>query len=366
MRDCGDSIHRNVIIDRFRGLALIIILIDHVESVNSVHFLKQWTPVSLGWSDAAEGFVFLSGYTFGMVYNDRLNSRGGTAALLSAASRSLQIYSAYLLSLTVVLGIAFLLSGVYPDYVQLANLNELPFRHLAGALCFSNHPTAFSILSFYIVMLPFAVLLLVVSRRSLLMACSISLVLYGLASANPAFNFPTVVPRGGRWGFNPFCWQLLFFVSLVLGAKNGEYAKRKLLPGTATAISVLVVIASLLIKCGFDTGVLGPFGNMLHNHSWLSSKTNLGPLRLAHFFCVAWLLYCISSKWCAAPLASVFYTIEQWGQSSLPIFCIGLILTYLSLAVVRQCGISFLATIMVHVFCIVFCSWIAEYHLKDG
>ena len=64
----GSKSERDLRIDFFRGLALIIVLVDHVERMNGIEYVRGWTPTSLGFSDAAEGFIFLSGYVFGMVY----------------------------------------------------------------------------------------------------------------------------------------------------------------------------------------------------------------------------------------------------------------------------------------------------------
>jgi hypothetical protein len=44
-------------VDFWRGFALVVILIDHVPH----NILDLFTPQNFGFSDAAEGFIFLSG-----------------------------------------------------------------------------------------------------------------------------------------------------------------------------------------------------------------------------------------------------------------------------------------------------------------
>lgn len=54
---------RDLRLDYFRGLALILIFVDHIPG----NVLSNVTLHSVGFSDAAVVFVFLSGYTAGLV-----------------------------------------------------------------------------------------------------------------------------------------------------------------------------------------------------------------------------------------------------------------------------------------------------------
>ena len=94
---------RDLRIDFFRGLALYMIIFDHIAGDP----LSRLTYARLGFSDAAEIFVFLSGVSCGIVYS-RLLSRQGVGGLLRGVSwRALQIYTYYLIaSLVTILVIA--------------------------------------------------------------------------------------------------------------------------------------------------------------------------------------------------------------------------------------------------------------------
>ncbi|MFN9907133.1 MAG: OpgC domain-containing protein, partial [bacterium] len=48
---------RDLRLDLFRGVALMMIFINHVPG----NFASYWTHMNFGFSDAAEAFVFLSG-----------------------------------------------------------------------------------------------------------------------------------------------------------------------------------------------------------------------------------------------------------------------------------------------------------------
>src|ERR1700754_925260 len=63
---------RELRLDLFRGLALWLIYIDHV----SPDLLSWFTIRSYGFSDAAEIFIFISGYTAAFVYGRSMQQSG--------------------------------------------------------------------------------------------------------------------------------------------------------------------------------------------------------------------------------------------------------------------------------------------------
>ena len=52
-------------LDVFRGLCLVMIFINHVPG----NVLEAFTNRNFGFSDAAEGFVFMSGVAAGLAYS---------------------------------------------------------------------------------------------------------------------------------------------------------------------------------------------------------------------------------------------------------------------------------------------------------
>src|ERR1700686_1192266 len=90
---------RELRLDLFRGLALWLIFIDHV----SPDVLSWFTIRSYGFSDAAEIFIFISGYTAAFVYGRAMLESGfliGTARILR---RVWQIYLAHVFIVTIFL-----------------------------------------------------------------------------------------------------------------------------------------------------------------------------------------------------------------------------------------------------------------------
>ena len=63
---------RDLRLDFFRGLALVCIFIDHIPE----NYLGYFTLSAIGFFDAAEVFIFISGFTAALVYGRALATRG--------------------------------------------------------------------------------------------------------------------------------------------------------------------------------------------------------------------------------------------------------------------------------------------------
>src|ERR1700726_1900136 len=90
---------RELRIDLFRGLALWLIFIDHV----SPDVLDRFTIRSYGFSDAAEIFIFISGYTAAFVYGRAMIESGFLVATARIMRRVWQIYMAHVFLVTIFL-----------------------------------------------------------------------------------------------------------------------------------------------------------------------------------------------------------------------------------------------------------------------
>ena len=81
------STPRDLRLDFFRGVSLVFIFIDHVPE----NILSFFTLQGVAFFDAAEVFIFISGFTAALVYGRRLASKGAlyaTAQVLRRAWRS--------------------------------------------------------------------------------------------------------------------------------------------------------------------------------------------------------------------------------------------------------------------------------------
>jgi hypothetical protein len=78
-------------IDLFRGLALWWIFLDHIPGN-----IANWITIrNYGFSDAAEIFIFISGYTAALVYGRTMRDDGFPAAAAQILKRTWQVYVAH-------------------------------------------------------------------------------------------------------------------------------------------------------------------------------------------------------------------------------------------------------------------------------
>jgi hypothetical protein len=82
---------RDLRLDLFRGIANWAIFLDHIPN-NIVNWL---TMRNYGFSDAADLFVFISGYTAAFVYARIMLERGFIAGATRLLKRAWQIYVAH-------------------------------------------------------------------------------------------------------------------------------------------------------------------------------------------------------------------------------------------------------------------------------
>src|ERR1700730_4003945 len=102
---------RDLRLDLFRGAANWAIFLDHIphEGLSSI------TTRNYGFSDAADLFVFISGYTAACVFGRIMIERGGVAAASSLVKRASKLYAAHIIVLAVYIAIVGGLSLVLHD-----------------------------------------------------------------------------------------------------------------------------------------------------------------------------------------------------------------------------------------------------------
>ena len=142
--------------------------------------------------------------------------------------------------------------------------------------------------------------------------------------------------RSGVWYFNPFAWQLLFFLGAWI-ALGGADAIR---PIVRTRTVFWLAIAYLVFAVVVTMAIHSPdFGNFLP--SWVlqpfdpNDKTNLAPYRIVHLLALA----VVVTRFLPADSP-----ILQWrslvplikcGQNSLKVFCIGIVLSFCAHAAIE-------------------------------
>jgi hypothetical protein len=323
------GIDRDLRLDFFRGLALIFIFIDHIPD----NKLARLTLGSWNFCDAAEVFVFISGYTAALVFGREAERLGGRLAAVLILRRCWTLYVAH-----VFLFVIFMAEVSYsadrlanPMFVEEMNVDHfLKTPHLAvlNALLLTFQPAFMDILPLYIVLMLMLAALLPVIGRWPWLAIGLSAALYASAQRH-GVNLPTY-PHG-EWFFNPLAWQFLF----VLGACLG-YPRAAPWPAGLNAPWLYWLAAAVLAVC-IPVRVMMTVHDLLGldlppqtRWIWLvNSKTGLGVLRIVNFVALAYLAVCLAkpgARWLDwRPARQVILM----GQNSLYIFCLGIFLSYL-------------------------------------
>mgnify|MGYP000082494594 CR=1 FL=1 len=222
----GPSKPRDPRLDVFRGLALVMIFINHVPG----NPYEDYTNRNFGFSDAAEAFFMLSGMAAGLAYSGRfMQAQRRTGSLWAAIqpmwSRAWTLYMTQILLTAWAIAIfsaGALWFGV-PEMITKINLTRV-FGNTAEALVgipTLGHQLGYvNILPAYSVLLITAPIAILVGLRSpaLMMALSVAFwFLTGLYRWNiPAF------PNPGGWFFNPLAWQVLFVAGLMTGLSKRQ------------------------------------------------------------------------------------------------------------------------------------------------
>ncbi|WP_426135812.1 OpgC family protein [Pseudomonas sp. PWP3-1b2] len=319
-------------IDFFRGLALIFIFWDHVPH----NPLGQITLRNVGFSDAAEIFVFLAGFASVLAYGKVMQREGYLMACLKILRRTWVLYVVHIFLLAVLMGIVFFANSHVEtrDLVQEMGMTHFisdPQRALLDELLLRFKPNLMDPLPLYIVLLGSLPLVLPFMLRRPWAVVAVSLTVYLLA---PWMGWNLRAIADGVWYFNPVTWQLLFVLggAAAIRSQQPKAVETRALPRQPLfmAAAVYVVVAGVL--------TLSWRWPQIHDAVmpvWISewiypiSKTDLSPLRLLHFLALAYVTAKLlpTAGWTQNPVAA---QVCRMGRFSLEVFCLGVVLAPLA------------------------------------
>lgn len=341
MRSPGRT--RDVRLDVLRGLALLIIFVDHIPGV----IFAGLTPQAFGYADAAEAFVLIAGLAAYQAYARRFSENGVVLASLPIFNRVWQLYVTHLAVVVLVTGIAAYAARRFgdPNYLEALALDTFvadPVHAAWGVITLTFLPNYLDILPIYILFLA-ALPLVILSLRlhwSVPLAVSFSLWLAAQASG---INLPNM--QASRvWFFNPFAWQFIFVLGVVVahlsltGKLDWVATRRRLV--SAITIACLIYVGFSLISVA-PWRQIPAFANLILVDPAdlpVSDKTNLTALRLLDALAKAWLLAVLiprSARWLTSVPATL---IAYAGRQSLPVFVLGLVLSTIGGVIVRETG----------------------------
>jgi hypothetical protein len=337
---------RDLRLDFFRGIANWAIFLDHIPN-NAVNWI---TTRNFGFSDAADLFVFISGYTAAFVYANIMLSRGFIVGATRLTKRVWQLYVAHLVLFVVYVVAIGYLAQRYADpellhEFNVAGLIENPIETLRQGLLLNFKPVNLDVLPLYIVLMGFfpPVLWFMLRRPDITMLASLALY---FAARQFGWNLPAY--PYGEWYFNPLCWQLLFIFGAWFALGGARESQSIIQSRTLLYVAVAYLLFALVLTLA---GRIPGFGEMFPD--WLygafnpNDKTNLAPYRVLHFVIIALLVTRFVPKDWSALESKWLEPLIKCGQQSLAVFCVGVFLSFIGHFLLTMSSGSLLAQIVI-------------------
>ena len=320
---------RDLRLDFFRGLSLIFIFVDHVPETILTYFTLQ----AVVFFDAAEVFIFISGFTAALVYGRRLATKGALYATAQVLRRAFQLYVAHIfLMFLFIAEVSYSATAfknpMYNEEMRVADFLDEPHVAVIKALLLEFQPTFLDILPLYIVMLLIFPVVLLGMRCHWLVVLVPSALLY-LAVQVFDISVPAY-PEGHLWFFNPLAWQFLFVAGAVLGHSAIQGADLGRLTRLAYPFAIVVFALALAVRLSWTfNGLWDAVPALFLKELWPVDKNNLSPLRLVPFFALVVLIAVHVPRGARFLASRAARPLVLCGQQSLEIFCLGILLSAL-------------------------------------
>ena len=319
-------------LDMFRGLALVMIFINHVPGT----VYETFTNRNFGFSDAAEAFVFMSGMAAGLAYSGAFRSSGSLwLAIARPWARARQLYFVHLATTVMALGMFAAAAHWFGLYEVLGKNNiaalfSRPLEAMIGLPLLTHQLGYLNILPLYLTLLLVTPAFIMLGLRKPMWLLGISILVWVLAGQF-RINLPSY-PNSGGWFFNPFSWQLLFVIGLVSGMAMKEGRRfAPVRPWLFALCAVYLVFVLLWVKIPAlaetgraGLGVLSRLGLPFYM-TWFD-KAYLALPRLSHALALFYVLASIPamallarSRW-VAPL-------RLMGRQGLAVFATGTVIS---------------------------------------
>jgi hypothetical protein len=336
---------RDARIDVIRGLALLVIFINHMPG----NVVAAFMPHNFGFSDAADAFVILSGISATLAYGNLIERRGLAIGTLKLWARLWTLYIAHIAVFVIVCGVvaAAVTRTQNPLYLEAINIQPFfndTFEAVINALTLRYQPYYLDILPLYIVLLAMFPALYCGVRISPAATLAVSLAIWQVALLL-GLNLPNTGSSG--WFFNPFAWQVIFTVGVIIGraAQLGITApKLRWLDCAAGAFLLFALVVKL--SSGNPFGIAG-LNDWVDSVQLGSDKTHLAWSRLLHGASLAWL----AIRWLPGGSALLSHVagrgLAAIGRHSLDVFCVGIVLSIIGQIVLAETAFALGAQLLV-------------------
>ena len=320
--------NRDPRIDLLRGFALLTIFVDHIPYDS----LSRFTLRSFGFSDAAELFVFLAGYSAFLAYRPVFDYGGSYAGWKKIGRRCATLWAVHALLLAASFGILMLRRCLTAEPLPcLGPFLAAGVSGLVRGLTLQGLPTYLDILPLYIVLLAGTPLILFGLQRSVGATVAASLALQVLA-VHQGWTLPSQIDvrtPATAWTFNPLAWQFVFVLGAAMDCGRQRGWGWLIEPPRALKLACIAIL--LFGFLAIDPWQLWPnFAASLFPRAALSDdwKASAPPWRVLHG--LALLLLLLSSR--SVGRLAVWpglAAVRACGRAALPVFAAGCLLALL-------------------------------------
>jgi hypothetical protein len=312
---------RDLRVDFFRGLALWWIYTDHIPG----DILSNLSLRNFAMCDATEVFVLLAGYGAGLSYGMQLPIQGYVSTAADVLRRAWTLYIAHiflfmLFTAQVTYSATALNRITYLEETRLDVLGDDPYRSILEVLLLRFQPSLLNILPLYVVLMVFFAMTIWLLRWPRILFGA-SFAIYMVVRIT---NLNLAAWTGDNWFFDPFAWQFLFVIGVLLACAPPRMPSW---PRLVDALACVVLAAGLAVSIVIDPHprLLDWFSSSVFRYLVVEDKTGLHPFRLVSILALTWLcvrLIRVDQPWLRARWAAPLVLI---GQNSLPVFCSGIV-----------------------------------------
>ena len=308
IQNASIPLERDNRIDSMRGIMLILITINHYGG-----WITDYTSQPCGFVSDAEGFIFLSGFVFSLVYGKYIGNF--TTLVKKIIHRSFVVYRYHFL---MVIGLP-LITLFVPLAAErwkgmLSYFFTAPGKYIISSVILINQPSFIDILPMYSIFILFCWPMLVFLAKGWDVPAVIICVSFWILGQffDPVTYLSTHFFLGSTPGiFNIFSWQIIFFMGIYFGFRKKFCIPMGILGKKIISIPLLIVFTVLLLirykLIPMDPDLIGR----------LSHRADLPWLRLLNTIAMFYLMYILSR---AIPVSSKIPWADFLGKHSIQVF----------------------------------------------
>lgn len=313
-------------VDFWRGFALVSIFVNHIPGIS----YERLTHRNFSISDSAELFVFLAGWSLGLLVGSSDARRSLSGLGFRLGGRAVQLYAAHVLISSLALALLAATTYVLDNPLILDWHNASAFfhdpQHVQIGIALLTHQLGyFDILPLYVVLMVVAApLIALIYRFARPILLPLSLAIY-IAALTVPITVPTW-PVPGQWFFNPLAWQVLFVLGFVLSRPDGlgHFVRRHIGVIRLVALPVTVLSAVVVLFSLFPDPTIFPEPKLL----FLNGKSFLTPVRLLQFLALV-AVVSVTYPYIARSVPWLVTFLSVLGRNSLNVFCVASVLSLL-------------------------------------